>query len=88
MPGIVAYSLAVDLPRRHFWTYTVWSDPTAVPAFIKAEPHATAVKRFHDWAGEGAEFVEWEIADPMLDWNQAFERLKTPSFYYAPYESS
>jgi len=51
-PGIVAYSLVVDLPRRRFWTYTVWSDPAAVPAFTQSEPHATAGERFRDWAGE------------------------------------
>jgi hypothetical protein len=81
-PGIVAYSLAVDFLRRHFWTYTVWSDQAAVPAFTKSAPHSVAVERFRDWAGEGAAFVEWESVEPKLNWEEAFERLKTPSFHY------
>jgi hypothetical protein len=81
-PGIVAYSLAVDLPRRHFWTYSVWSDPDAVPAFTKALPHATAVEKFKDWAGEGAAFVRWQTRSPTLDWAEAFRRLEEPSFFY------
>jgi hypothetical protein len=81
-PGIVAYSLAVDLPRRHFWTYSVWSDPDAVPAFTKALPHATAVEKFKDWAGEGAAFVRWQTRSLNLDWAEAFRRLEEPSFFY------
>ena len=80
--GIVAYSLAVNPLRRHFWTYSVWSDRTAVPAFTRTEPHATAIERFKDWAGEGSAFVEWESIEAKLDWNEAFERLKQPTFYY------
>ena len=81
-PGIVAYSLATDPLHRHFWTYSVWKDRAAVPGFVKAEPHATAVAKFQALAGEGAAFAEWETTDPRLDWGEAFERLKQPTFYY------
>ncbi|MPZ23945.1 MAG: hypothetical protein GEU28_10475 [Dehalococcoidia bacterium] len=81
-PGIVAYSLAVDPLPRHFWTYSIWEDRASMSAFNAAEPHATAVRRFADWAGAGAAFVEWDSA-PGLDWSEAFERLKQPSFYYS-----
>ena len=82
-PGIIAYSLAVNPLRRHFWTYSVWSNRTAVAAFTRIEPHATAIERFKDWAGEGSAFVEWESAAPKLDWNEAFERLKQPTSHYS-----
>jgi quinol monooxygenase YgiN len=81
-PGIVAYSLAVNPLRRHFWTYSVWTDAAAIPAFTKSEPHTTAVERFKDWAGQGAAFVEWQSEEARLDWDQAFARLMQPSHYY------
>ncbi len=80
-PGVIAYSLAVDLPRRHFWTLTVWSDPAAVAAFTSSEPHATAVEKFKTWAGKGAAFVNWETADAALNWKDAFSHLQGRASY-------
>jgi hypothetical protein len=80
--GVVRYSLAVDILRHKFWTYSVWSDREAVSDFVRAEPHATAVKRFESWAGEGAAFVEWQSAGSQLDWAEAMRRLEQPTFYY------
>jgi hypothetical protein len=45
-------------------------------------PHATAVEKFKDWAGDGAAFVRWQAPSPILDWDEAFRRLEEPSFYY------
>ena len=60
----------------------MWSDRDAVRDFVRAEPHATAVKRFESWAGDGAAFVEWEPAGSQLDWTDAMRRLEQPTFYY------
>jgi hypothetical protein len=46
------------------------------------EPHAIAIERFKDWAGEGAAFVEWESTEAKLDWNEAFKRLEQPTYHY------
>lgn len=81
-PGIVSYSLAVNPLQRHFWTYSLWIDRSSAQAFTREEPHATAVENFKDWAGHGSAFVEWESADARLDWKDAFERLKEPTFFY------
>ena len=80
--GAVRYSLAVDILGHKFWTYSVWSDRDAVLEFVRAEPHATAVKRFESWAGDGAAFVEWESPDSQIDWAEALRRLEQPTFYY------
>src|SRR5688572_8325037 len=63
-PGIVAYSLATNPLRRHFWTYSIWSDMASARAFTRAEPHATAIERFKDWAGEGSAFVSGNLTTP------------------------
>jgi hypothetical protein len=76
-PGIVCYSLAVNPLRRHFWTYSLWTDRDAMAAFARGDRHAVAIGRYEDWAGERAAFVEWEAAHAKLDWSEAFAQLKS-----------
>jgi quinol monooxygenase YgiN len=83
-PGVIAYSLAVDPRRRHFWTYSLWASRDAMLAFSHAEPHAIASGRYDEWADEGSAFVEWHTDSKDLDWNEAFERLKQPTFTRKP----
>jgi quinol monooxygenase YgiN len=80
--GAVRYGLKTDLPHKRFWTYSVWKDRQAIGPFVAAEPHATAVKRFAEWAGQGAAFVEWKNPDGAVDWEEADRQLKKPTFYY------
>ncbi len=80
--GVVRYGLRTDLPRKRFWTYAVWKDRKPIGPFVSREPHATAVKLFAEWAGEGAAFVEWGNSDGKVDWEEADRRLKNPTFYY------
>ena len=82
--GLVRYGLRADPLRKRFWTFTVWQGRDAANAFVAAEPHATAVRRFRDWAGEGAAFVEWESAEGSIDWGEALRRLQHPTFSYHP----
>jgi hypothetical protein len=81
-PGIVRYGLKTNLPRKRFWTYSVWKSRESIGAFVTSEPHVTAVKKFSKWAGEGAAFVEWKNTDGNIDWEEAERRLENPSFYY------
>ncbi len=80
--GAVRYGLRVDIPRKHFWTISVWKDKASANAFVAVHPHATAVRKFQHWAGEGASFVEWNSSDGRVDWNEALKRLQSPTFYY------
>lgn len=81
-PALVRYSLRTDLPHKHFWTLSVWNERGGMNTFVSAEPHATAVRRFEQWAGPGAAFVEWKAAGEAPNWAIALEKLKTPTFYY------
>lgn len=80
--GLVRYGLRANFFRKRFWTFSVWADRYSVNAFVAGEPHATAVGRMSEWAGEGAAFVEWHSSDGSIQWNEALERLKKPSSYY------
>jgi hypothetical protein len=80
--GIVRYGLRTNLFRKKFWTYSVWKDPKAIPPFVAAEPHATAVRKFSEWAAEGAAFSQWQNDDGKVDWEEAERRLKNPTYYY------
>jgi hypothetical protein len=80
--GLARYSLRADFLHRRFWTLSVWADRAAVNAFVRSEPHATATSRFQDWAEEGAAFVQWTSPEGSINWKEAMERLKDPSFYH------
>jgi hypothetical protein len=80
--GLVKYDLRANLLHKHFWTFSVWKDRTFTNAFVGAEPHATAVGKFQQWAGRGAAFVEWNSSDDRIDWDEALRRLQNPTFYY------
>lgn len=83
-PALVRYGLKTNLPRKHFWTLSVWNGRIDMRDFIEAEPHQTAVRSFEQWAGPGAAFVEWESSKLAFTWGEALERLKNPTFYYRP----
>ena len=80
--GVVNYAVKADFPKNHFWTLSIWKDQDSLRQFVMADPHATAIKRFIEWAGEGSAFVEWTSSSNSIDWTEALERLKNPTFYY------
>ncbi len=43
--------------------------------FIMEEPHATAVRKFIEWAGEGSAFVEQTSPNNTIDWSEALKKL-------------
>jgi hypothetical protein len=80
--GAMNYAVKADFPKKHFWTLSIWKDQDSLRRFVTAEPHATAIKKFTEWAGEGSAFVEWTNPSNSIDWAEALERLKNPTFYY------
>lgn len=45
-PGLVSGNIRADFLRKRFYTYTVWRDKASMLAFMRTEPHATAMRRF------------------------------------------
>jgi len=81
-PGNVAYATRSDFLRKQFRTLTIWRDRESINVFVRAEPHATAVRRMAEWAADGGAFAEWTSESPKLDWSEARRRLQAPTFYY------
>ena len=50
--------------------------------FVMSEPHATAMKKFEEWAGDGSAFAEWINSSDSVDWAEAMKRLDKLRFYY------
>lgn len=46
------------------------------------DPHATAIRKFTEWAGEGSAFVEWTSPNNTIDWREASKKLEIPTYYY------
>lgn len=80
--GVVRFGVRTQLSRKRFWTISIWTDREKMRAFSGKDPHLTAVRRFPAWAGQGAAFVEYTSGTGRIDWDEAFEKLKTPTFYY------
>jgi hypothetical protein len=80
--GIVSYAVKADFPKKHFWTFSIWKDKDSLHRFTSQEPHATAIKKFEIWAGEGSAFVEWTSKSNKIDWKEGLQKLQNPTFYY------
>jgi hypothetical protein len=80
--GILNYAARADFPKKHFWTLSIWEDRESMRQFVMAEPHATAMKKFEVWAGDGSAFADWTSSSSSIDWEEAKRRLQNPTFYY------
>jgi quinol monooxygenase YgiN len=80
--GAANYAVRANLLKKHFWTLSIWKDQNSLRRFIMTEPHATAVKKFTEWAGEGSAFVEWSSPENTIDWPEALRKLQNPTYYY------
>jgi hypothetical protein len=81
-PGHIASALRASFFKRHFGTISVWTDRRSMADYVHAPPHSTAISRMAKWAADGACFAEWMSATQVIDWPDALERLKAPTFYY------
>ena len=80
--GIADYAVKADLSKKNFWTLSIWNDIESLKLFVPKEPHATAIKKFTEWAGEGSAFVEWTKPSKEINWPEAMIKLENPTFYY------
>ena len=80
--GAVNYAVKGNLLKKRFWTLSIWRDNDSLRHFIMEEPHATAVRKFTEWAGEGSAFVEQNSHNDSIDWPEALKKLENPTYYY------
>lgn len=65
-----------------FYTCSIWRDRASVNAFVRAEPHATAVRRMAVRSTPAGAFAEWTTGREAIDWNEAMRHLEQPTYYY------
>ena len=75
--GAINYAVKGNLLKKHFWTFSIWKDHNSLKRFIMEDPHATAIRKFTEWAGEGSAFVEWTSPNNTIDWPKALKNLKS-----------
>ena len=82
--GLVKFGLRARFIRKRYWTYSVWTDQASLDAFLRAEPHRTAMRRLSQWITPGdAAFVTWESTDDSINWQEGFDRLESSSSHQA-----
>ncbi|MET0641036.1 MAG: DUF3291 domain-containing protein, partial [Jiangellaceae bacterium] len=74
-PGAIGVSLLAQPLRKTFWTLSAWIDQAALDMFVRTEPHAGIMARYHDRL-VGPEFTTWTMSDPTMPkaWSNAKER--------------
>ncbi len=50
--GVVNYAIKANFIKKHFWTFSIWKDNDSLRQFVLSKPHATAIKKFNEWAGD------------------------------------
>ncbi len=64
-PGVLGYSLLAQIPRKQFWTLSVWESESALQNFVVSPPHQHVMRslrgkmgptRFARWTIRGSEF--------------------------------
>src|SRR4051794_8503752 len=72
--GALGVSLEAHPLRGRFRTLSSWRDRAAIDAFIRAEPHRSAMRRHHA-SMKRAKFVFWDAVEPQLSWDEATRQL-------------
>ena len=72
--GAYGVSLEAHPFRRRFRTLSSWRDRDAVNAFVRTEPHRSAMRRHHA-SMKSSKFVLWNAPGPRLAWDEAGRRL-------------
>jgi heme-degrading monooxygenase HmoA len=75
-PGLVGYSLDAKLLRKTFWTLSAWTSREAMEAFVREEPHRTAMASIRPHMGQST-FAFWTATpgDLPLKWAEARRRI-------------
>ncbi len=75
-PGLVGYSLDARLVRKTFWTLSAWASREELEAFVRTNPHRTAMDDLRPRMGQPT-FAFWTVSseDLPLRWDDARRRI-------------
>ena len=76
-PGLVGYSLDAHLLHKTFWTLSAWTDQEAMGAFVRTDPHRSAMEAIRPHMDRSS-FVSWTVtgADLPVTWSDTRRRVE------------
>ncbi|GEM_PF-2982075 len=80
--GNVKSAIKAGLFSNRWYTLSVWEDRASMLAFLREEPHATAIRNMAKWGRPDSTFVEFTPANPDVTWAEAKHQLEKPTFTY------
>lgn len=74
--GLIGYTLRAKPLARDYWTLSVWTDDTALRAFMRTPPHVQVMTSLKPFIGP-TKFVTWTVsaADGRPSMAAALEHL-------------
>jgi hypothetical protein len=64
--GLVGYSMDADVPRKEFWTLSVWEDDEALRSFVQNMPHGRVMTDLLPDMGQTRFFTSRWTGPPSL----------------------
>jgi hypothetical protein len=80
-PGNVSARLGGNPLRNNWETVTVWEDRASMEAFMRSEPHLTAMRNMPRWASPKSVLTDWEATDPEVTKAEAHRHLRDGMTY-------
>ena len=75
-PGFIMGALSADLPRRTFWTVTVWTDQAAMRAYQFSSAHKIVMSKIGAWCDEGSVARMENAAEALPAGDAALEHMR------------
>ena len=77
--GLVGYALRAKPLARDYWTLSLWTDRSALQAFMRTAPHLGVMSALKPFM-RPTKFIQWNItaAEGQPSWSEALERLCSP----------
>ncbi|MEV0248850.1 hypothetical protein AB0H76_19765 [Nocardia sp. NPDC050712] len=75
-PGVLGVALKADMLNGTFWTYSAWTDKSAIYAYARAEPHRSTIERKRKVMREATfVFFDAPAAELPLSWEEIRRRI-------------
>ena len=75
--GLIGYSMDADVPRKEFWTLSVWEDPESLRSFVQNMPHGRIMTDLLPDMGQ-TRFFPFEVDRSSIppDWEESKRRMR------------
>lgn len=75
-PGLLGVALKAEMLRGTFWTYSAWTDKSAIYAYAGAEPHKSTIERKRKVMREATfVFFDAPVDELPMSWDEIRRRI-------------